>query len=78
MNEFNQALEPESVAIDTSWTKSSLSHVSGNCVEIANLPDGQIGMRNSRNVGPVLGISPAEFKALLGGTLNGEFDFRSE
>ena len=58
-----------------SWTKSSLSHANGNCVEIANIEGGQIGMRDSKNVtGPVLGISREEWRAFLGGIRNGEFD----
>ncbi|MGH3173890.1 MAG: DUF397 domain-containing protein, partial [Streptosporangiaceae bacterium] len=37
------------------WIKSSLSYANGNCVEVADLPGGEIGVRNSRNsAGPVL------------------------
>ncbi|HEX4093263.1 MAG TPA: DUF397 domain-containing protein [Trebonia sp.] len=58
-----------------SWTKSSLSHANGNCVEIADIADGQVGMRDSKDVtGPVLGITPEEWRAFLGGVRNGEFD----
>ncbi len=58
-----------------SWTKSSLSHANGNCVEIANIEGSQVGMRDSKNVtGPVLGISREEWRAFLGGIRNGEFD----
>jgi len=57
------------------WTKSSLSHVNGNCVEIANIEGGEVGMRDSKNIaGPVLGISREEWRAFLGGIRNGEFD----
>jgi Domain of unknown function (DUF397) len=57
------------------WTKSSLSHANGNCVEIADIEGGQVGMRDSKNiVGPVLGISREEWRAFLGGIRNGEFD----
>jgi hypothetical protein len=39
------------------WTKSSLSHANGNCVEIANIEGGRVGMRDSKNItGPVLGF----------------------
>lgn len=79
MNESHQALEPGNISIVTSWTKSSLSHVSGNCVEIADLSDGRVGMRHSKDVtGPMLGISSSEWKAFLGGIRNGEFNFHSE
>lgn len=59
----------------TQWTKSSLSHANGNCVEIADIEGGQVGMRDSKNIaGPVLGIAPPEWRAFLGGLRNGEFD----
>jgi hypothetical protein len=55
-----------------------MSHANGNCVEIADLSDGQVGIRDSKDVtGPVLGIPSSEWKAFLGGIRNGEFDFYS-
>jgi len=57
------------------WVKSSLSFSNGNCVEMASLHDGGIGVRNSRNPpGPVLRFTPGEWYAFLGGARNGEFD----
>jgi hypothetical protein len=57
------------------WIKSSLSYANGNCVEVASLPDGEIGVRNSRDsAGPVLRFTPNEWRAFLGGVRNGEFD----
>ena len=57
------------------WIKSSLSYANGNCVEVASLPGGEIGVRNSRNSGgPVLTFTPDEWHAFLGGVRNGEFD----
>jgi hypothetical protein len=57
------------------WTKSSLSFSHGNCVEVAGLPDGRIGVRNSREVtGPILRFTSGEWDAFLGGVRNGEFD----
>jgi hypothetical protein len=57
------------------WVKSSLSFANGNCVEVANLADGEIGVRNSRDSeGPVLRFTPDEWHAFLGGVRNGEFD----
>jgi hypothetical protein len=57
------------------WTKSSLSFANGNCVEVADLPDGGIGVRNSRNPeGAILRFTPGEWHAFLGGARNGEFD----
>ncbi len=57
------------------WVKSSLSFANGNCVEVAYLPGGGIGVRNSRDPGgPVLRFTPDEWRAFLGGARNGEFD----
>ena len=57
------------------WIKSSLSFSNGACVEVASLPGGQVGVRNSRDSnGPVLAFTPAEWHAFIGGIRNGEFD----
>lgn len=57
------------------WVKSSLSYANGNCVEVASLSQGEIGVRNSRDsAGPVLRFTPDEWHAFLGGVRNGEFD----
>jgi Domain of unknown function (DUF397) len=66
---------PERPASGPYWVKSSLSFSNGNCVEVASLPDGQIGVRNSRDSeGPVLRFTSDEWHAFLGGARNGEFD----
>jgi Domain of unknown function (DUF397) len=58
-----------------SWIKSSLSYANGNCVEVASLPGGSVGVRNSRDcAGLVLHFTPDEWHAFLGGVRNGEFD----
>ena len=60
---------------DPKWIKSSLSFSNGNCVEVANLPAGEIGVRHSKDTeGPVLRFTPDEWHAFLGGVRNGEFD----
>lgn len=57
------------------WRKSRESNPSGNCVEVAELPDGAIAMRNSRDPqGPALVYTRAEIAAFLTGVRNGEFD----
>ncbi len=57
------------------WIKSSLSYALGNCVEVADLPGGHIGVRNSRDAdGAILSFTPAEWHAFIGGVRNGEFD----
>jgi hypothetical protein len=58
-----------------SWVKSSFSFANGNCVEVANLPQGGIGVRDSKDTeGPILRFTPDEWNAVLGGVRNGEFD----
>jgi hypothetical protein len=48
------------------WTKSSYSYANGNCVEVAGLPGGLIGIRDSRNAaGAVLAVAPRRWRAFL-------------
>ncbi len=55
MNDLLRTRETIRPATASSWTKSSLSHANGNCVEVADLPGGQVGMRDSKDVnGPIL------------------------
>ena len=57
------------------WVKSSLSFANGNCVEVAGLSGGQVGVRNSRDAaGAMLRFTPDEWHAFIGGVRNGEFD----
>ena len=57
------------------WTKSSLSFSNSNCVEVASLAAGEIGVRDSKDpAGPVLRFTAGEWDAFLGGARNGEFD----
>ena len=66
---------PEGPGSGSYWVKSSLSFANGNCVEVASLPDREIGIRNSRDAeGAVLRFTPDEWHAFLGGVRNGEFD----
>jgi hypothetical protein len=56
------------------WIKSSHSYSNGNCVEAARLPDGQIGVRDSKNPeGAILRFTPAQWRAFLTGARHGEF-----
>ena len=55
--------------------KSVRSNPSGNCVEMAELPSGEIAMRNSRHPdGPALVYTRAEIEAFINGAKDGDFD----
>jgi hypothetical protein len=57
------------------WRKGQRSSATGNCVETAKLPDGGVGIRNSRYPdGPVLRFRDAEIRAFLEGIKDGELD----
>jgi hypothetical protein len=57
------------------WVKSSLSFANGNCVEVASLPGGDIGVRISKDgADTVLRLTSDEWHALIGGGSNSEFD----
>jgi hypothetical protein len=57
------------------WRKSRHSNPSGNCVEVAALPGGDLAIRNSRHpAGPALIWPRAEFAAFLAGVRAGDFD----
>ncbi len=67
--------QPGSPSAGPRWVKSSLSFSNGNCVEVADLAAGEIGVRDSKDrSGPVLRFTPGEWHAFLGGVRNGEFD----
>jgi hypothetical protein len=56
------------------WQKSSFSGTS-NCVEMAQLPNGEIALRSSRDPnGPALIYTRSEIDAFLQGARNGDFD----
>jgi Domain of unknown function (DUF397) len=61
--------------IGVAWRKSSRSGALGNCVEIAEVSDNEIAMRNSRfPTGPALVYTRAEVAAFVAGVKDGEFD----
>jgi hypothetical protein len=67
--------QPAGPGSESSWIKSSLRFSNSNCVEVAGLPDGGVGVRHSKDSGgAVLRFTPDEWRAFLGGVRNGEFD----
>jgi hypothetical protein len=57
------------------WRKSRASNPSGACVEVAELPGGEVAVRNSRHpCGPALIYTRGEIAAFLAGAKAGEFD----
>jgi hypothetical protein len=61
------------------WVKSSYSGpTGGNCVEVAFLADGEVAVRNSRDLdGPALIFTSGEWDAFLAGARDGEFGLPS-
>ncbi|MDJ0383220.1 DUF397 domain-containing protein [Streptomyces sp. G-G2] len=57
------------------WLKARVSVGNGECIELADLPGGEIAMRNSRHPeGPALIFTKAELHAFLTGAKGAEFD----
>ncbi|WP_327112556.1 DUF397 domain-containing protein [Nocardia sp. NBC_01730] len=58
-----------------SWFKSSYSESNGQCVEVAHLHGGMVGVRDSKNLSaPALVFTSAEWDTFLTDAKNGEFD----
>jgi len=71
---FNNGI-PADQLVSAAWRKSRISNPSSTCVEVAELPDGAVAVRNSRHLaGPALIYTQAEITAFLTGLKNGEFD----
>lgn len=73
MSQFSNGVPATELSVE--WQKSSFSNPNGNCVELAQLPDGGVAVRNSRHPGgPALVYTPAEMAAFVAGAKAGEFD----
>ncbi|MFI2281838.1 DUF397 domain-containing protein [Nocardia beijingensis] len=58
------------------WFKSSRSGTGGDCVEVAHLTGGMVGVRDSKNsTGPALIFPPSDWDAFTATITNGGFDF---
>mgnify|MGYP001201352110 CR=1 FL=1 len=58
------------------WKKSSWSAANGHCVEVAQLPDGLIGVRDSKDTAPgrpVLTFTRREWGSFLAGIAASDF-----
>jgi hypothetical protein len=59
---------------DLSWRKATASNGSQGCVEVANLPDGGVELRDSKHPdGPRLRFTAHEWDCFLDGVTKGEF-----
>ncbi|MEV4124907.1 DUF397 domain-containing protein [Nocardia sp. NPDC049707] len=57
------------------WFKSSRSGGGKECVEVAHLDGGMVGVRDSKNpTGPALVFTPGEWDAFTAGVNDGEFN----
>ncbi|MEV6554534.1 DUF397 domain-containing protein [Nocardia sp. NPDC051756] len=57
------------------WFKSTRSLPTKDCVEVAHLDAGMVGVRDSKNpTGPALVFTPSEWDAFTAGVADGEFD----
>ena len=75
MSNFASDASASQAHSDSRWVKSSLSYANGDCVEVARLQDGSIGVRDSKDTaGPVLRFTSSEWAAFIGGVHNGEFE----
>jgi len=56
------------------WFKSSYSQHGGDCVEIAHLASGTVGVRDSKNpTGPALAFTPGEWNVFTADVQGGRF-----
>lgn len=67
MNQLIYTGMPASELGAVTWRKSTRSNSQGNCVEMAELPDGRVAIRNSRDAqGPALVCTRSQLATLIG------------
>jgi len=60
--------------VGANWFKSAHSAGNSECVEVAHLDGGMVGVRDSKNpTGPALVFTPGEWDAFTAGVVDGEF-----
>ncbi|GAA3677470.1 DUF397 domain-containing protein [Nonomuraea antimicrobica] len=58
------------------WRKATRSGDSGDCLEVAHLRDGRVGLRDSERPDlPAYVVSSSVWAAFIDGAKKGEFDF---
>ncbi|MEU8592371.1 MULTISPECIES: DUF397 domain-containing protein [Streptomyces griseus group] len=73
MNAYKNGMPSD--LIPGTWVKSQKSEANGTCLEVLQLPDGRVAMRNSTDpAGPALIIQTAEMESFVDGAKKGEFD----
>ncbi|GAA1771774.1 DUF397 domain-containing protein [Nonomuraea sp. NPDC003560] len=66
----------EELLKNAAWRKATRSGDSGDCLEVAPLPDGRVGLRDTErlDLAPYV-VSPSVWAAFVDGAKKGEFDF---
>jgi hypothetical protein len=61
---------------EEAWRQSSRCASHGSCVEVARLPNGQVGVRDGKigSSSPVLAFGPDLWRAFVAGIASGQFD----
>ncbi|WP_157249807.1 DUF397 domain-containing protein [Nonomuraea typhae] len=61
---------------DATWRRATRSGDAGDCLEVAPLPGGRVGIRDSEHpeIGPFV-VSGSVWRAFVDGARKGEFDF---
>lgn len=74
MSSINNGVAADSIG-GAAWVKASASDAVNDCVELAQLNENEIAVRNSRfPSGPALVFTRSEVAAFLDGAVRGEFD----
>jgi hypothetical protein len=67
---------PDANSPEIGWRKASKSGSQGDCLEVKQMPDGRIGIRDTEDPDHApFYVRPAVFEAFKDGVRKGEFDF---